>query len=258
MQSGNEDRANDIPHQTDLIYAVPLMIVALGAACSERSGYQPGAGRYHDLWRLIGVLVRAGLQTERSRPQAPATGSPRLLLAMLVAAAFGAVFSLLLAFAAINLRADQTIGGTALNLLAPAWCCSSSASSPTRTRACHGRSASWFMIKKTTLGFDRTAEPQLLEQLDLQVFLPDDYVCIVLFISLHHAVQDPLRSASARLRRKSPGGGFAGHQRLQDALCRCAISGALAGMGGFVYAVTTANCASTATWRASASWRWPL
>ena len=29
---------------------------------------------------------------------------------------------LLLAFAAINLKADQTIGGTALNLFAPAFC----------------------------------------------------------------------------------------------------------------------------------------
>ena len=46
------------------------------------------------------------------------------LLTMLVAAAMGAVFSLLLSFASINLRADQTIGGTALNLMAPAWCCS--------------------------------------------------------------------------------------------------------------------------------------
>ena len=42
------------------------------------------------------------------------------LLAMLAAAVMGAVFSLLLSFASINLRADQTIGGTALNLLAPA------------------------------------------------------------------------------------------------------------------------------------------
>lgn len=33
----------------------------------------------------------------------------------------GAIFSLLLAFAAINLKADQTIGGTALNTLAPAF-----------------------------------------------------------------------------------------------------------------------------------------
>ena len=42
------------------------------------------------------------------------------LLTMLVAAVFGALFSLLLSFASINLRADQTIGGTALNLMAPA------------------------------------------------------------------------------------------------------------------------------------------
>ena len=34
------------------------------------------------------------------------------------------------------------------------------------------------------------------------------------------------------------------------------ISGALAGMGGFVYALTTAELhRPTATWRASASWR---
>ena len=45
----------------------------------------------------------------------------RLPMTMAVAALLGAVFSLLLAFAAINLRADQTVGGTgALNLLAPA------------------------------------------------------------------------------------------------------------------------------------------
>src|SRR5699024_1673779 len=42
------------------------------------------------------------------------------LLAMLAAAVMGAIFSLLLSFASINLKADQTIGGTALNLMAPA------------------------------------------------------------------------------------------------------------------------------------------
>lgn len=38
-----------------------------------------------------------------------------MLLALVVSAIFGAIFSLLLAFSAINLKADQTIGGTALN-----------------------------------------------------------------------------------------------------------------------------------------------
>ena len=43
-----------------------------------------------------------------------------VLIAVLVAAIAGMIYSLLLAFASINLKADQTIGGTALNLLATA------------------------------------------------------------------------------------------------------------------------------------------
>ena len=42
---------------------------------------------------------------------------PLELLAMLAAGVMGAVFSLLLSFASVNLKADQTIGGTALNLM---------------------------------------------------------------------------------------------------------------------------------------------
>ena len=44
-----------------------------------------------------------------------------MFLAVLVAAGTGAAFALLLAFASVNLKADQTIGGTALNMFAPAF-----------------------------------------------------------------------------------------------------------------------------------------
>ena len=43
-----------------------------------------------------------------------------VVISILAAALAGMVYSLLLAFASINLKADQTIGGTALNLLATA------------------------------------------------------------------------------------------------------------------------------------------
>ncbi len=50
-------------------------------------------------------------------------GHPQLIVlgAVAVAGLSGMLYSLLLAFASIHLKADQTIGGTALNMLAPAF-----------------------------------------------------------------------------------------------------------------------------------------
>lgn len=48
------------------------------------------------------------------------SGNLLLILAVIVASASGLVFALLHAYAAINMRADQTISGTALNMIAPA------------------------------------------------------------------------------------------------------------------------------------------
>ena len=44
-----------------------------------------------------------------------------LLVGMVVAAIAGALYSLLLGVAAVHLKADQTISGTALNMLVPAF-----------------------------------------------------------------------------------------------------------------------------------------
>ena len=62
---------------------------------------------------LAGVLVTASLP----KGTAPVV----IVIAAIAAAALaGMLYSLLLAFASINLKADQTIGGTALNMLATA------------------------------------------------------------------------------------------------------------------------------------------
>ena len=82
------------------------------------------------------------------------------LMAMLVAAAMGALFSLLLSFASVHLKADQTIGGTALNLMAPAlvlFFVRIIANQNTLQMATGG-AASWFMIKKSTLGIDKNTD----------------------------------------------------------------------------------------------------
>lgn len=152
---------------------------------------------------------------------------------MAAAAIMGAVFSLLLSFASVNLKADQTIGGTALNLMAPAivlFFIRIIANQNTMTMS-SGDSASWFMIKKTTLGYDRTADLGFLGNTFLDKVYLATYICILLFVILSIILyKDAFRPAPAGLRREPSGGGFAGHKRVQDALRGHDHIGALAGM----------------------------
>jgi general nucleoside transport system permease protein len=102
-----------------ILFGVPLLLVAIGGMCTERSGVVNIA--------LEGIMIIGGLFSCLFLRMLDAAGwgqtAPQLamLLAILVAGAAGVVYSLLLAFAAINLKADQIIGGTALNTFAPAF-----------------------------------------------------------------------------------------------------------------------------------------
>ena len=104
--------------QQTLIYAIPLMIVALAGVFAERSGIiniaLDGIMIFGSFVGALTVYFMQQAGTLADQPQA------MFIIAMLVSAAAGAIFSLLLSFSAINLKADQTIGGTALNMLAPA------------------------------------------------------------------------------------------------------------------------------------------
>ncbi len=101
-----------------IIYAAPLLLVALGGMFSERSGVINIA--------LDGIMIIGALASCLTLRSFDKSGFGRenpifsMFIAIIVAAAAGALYSLLLAFASINLKADQTIGGTALNMLAPA------------------------------------------------------------------------------------------------------------------------------------------
>ena len=98
-----------------LLYASVLALVALGGMFSERSGVINIA--------LEGIMVIGGLMGVIMINILNAAGvSPFLgvILAILTSGLAGMMYSSLLAFSAVNLKADQTIGGTALNLLATA------------------------------------------------------------------------------------------------------------------------------------------
>ena len=239
--------------QQTLLYAIPLMIVALAGVFAERSGIINLALEGIMIFgAFIGVLfVRQMQGTAFVEALKDADNWIALqgleLAAMLAAALMGALFSLLLSFASINLRADQTIGGTALNLMAPAlvlFLIRIIANQNTLQMAT-GDAASWFMIKKTTLGFDRTADLGFFGNTFLhQVYLAS-YVCILLFIILSII----LYKTRFGLRLRSCGENPQAADSLGINVYRMrytgtTISGALAGMGGFVYALTTANCSA--------------
>ena len=100
--------------QYTLIFASVLLLVALGGCFAERSGLI-NIG-------LEGIMVIGALGGALVMKFMPVTvGAPVMVLTTIAASAlFGLVFSLLLAVAAINFKADQTITGTAMNMLATA------------------------------------------------------------------------------------------------------------------------------------------
>ena len=102
-----------------ILFMIPLLLVALGGMFSERSGVVNIA--------LEGIMIIGALcsclflRFLDASGFGPAHPQWAMFLAIVVSALTGAVFALLLAFASVNLKADQTIGGTALNMFAPAF-----------------------------------------------------------------------------------------------------------------------------------------
>ena len=240
--------------QQTLLYAIPLMIVALAGVFAERSGIINLALEGIMIFgAFMGVLFVRLLQTSEAIVALRTAKNWLALqgievLAMLVAAACGAVFSLLLSFASINLRADQTIGGTALNLLAPAFVLFfiRIIANQNTLQMLTGDSADWFMIKKTTLGFEKDANLGFLGNTFLHKVYLATYLCIILFVILSVILYKTRFGLRLRSCGENPQASDSlGINVTKMRYIGTTISGALAGMGGFVYALTTANCAST-------------
>ena len=237
--------------QQTLLYAVPLMIVALAGVFAERSGIINLALEGIMIFgAFIGVLFVRSMQsfdvfTEAARSGDWLTLQGLGILAMLVSALMGAVFSLLLSFASINLKADQTVGGTALNMMAPAlvlFLVRILANQNTLQMAT-GDAASWFMIKKSTFGIKKNVDIGFLGETFIHKVYLATYICILVFIvlsiilyktrfglRLHSCGENPQAADSL------------GINVYKMRYAGTTISGALAGMGGFVYSLTTANC----------------
>jgi len=237
--------------QQTLLFAVPLMIVALAGVFAERSGIINLALEGIMIFgAFVGVLFVRSMQDFPVFLNAARSGDWLTLqglelLAMLVSAILGAIFSLLLSFASINLRADQTIGGTALNLMAPALVLFlvRILANQNTLQMTSGDAASWFMIKKSTLGIDKSVDLGFLGETFLNKVYLATYLCIILFVVLSVILYKTrfglrLRACGENPQAADSLGINVYHMRYAGTT----ISGALAGMGGFVYSLTTANC----------------
>jgi len=99
--------------QYTLIFSSVLILVALGGCVSEHSGViNLGLEGIMVIGALGGALVMRSLQTD--------SAFVMIVCVIVAAIAAGTAYSSLLAVASINFKADQTIVGTALNLLATA------------------------------------------------------------------------------------------------------------------------------------------
>lgn len=103
--------------QQTMFFSIPLLIVALGGMYSERSGVVNIA--------LEGIMIIGAfagiffINTMQNTNMM--AGNTLFLVALILAALVGGLYSLLHGYASINMSADQVISGTALNMFAPAF-----------------------------------------------------------------------------------------------------------------------------------------
>ena len=99
-----------------MYFFIPLLVVSISGMFSERSGVIHMGLDSVMVWSCMwGVLCLQWLD-------GVIPGQARLLVALLFAGVMGVLLTLLLAVASINLNADQTIVGMAMNTFAPAFC----------------------------------------------------------------------------------------------------------------------------------------
>lgn len=102
-----------------IVFMIPLLLVALGGMFSERSGtINIALEGIMIIGSLVGCLILQMFDKNGFGKNYPQLA---VFITLIIVSIVGAIYSLILAFASINLKANQTIGGTALNMFAPSF-----------------------------------------------------------------------------------------------------------------------------------------
>jgi ABC-type uncharacterized transport system permease subunit len=215
--------------QQTMFFSIPLLVVALGGMFSERSGVVNIA--------LEGIMVIGAFASifTISVLQNSMSGQLLLIIAILVSIAAGMVFSVFHAFASINLKADQVISGTALNMFAPAF-------ATFVARTIQGTQAinfvNTFRIDSVPLlGSIPVLGPLLFQNTYITTYLGFIILAVAAFVLYRTRFGLRLRSCGEHPQAADSVGINVYKIRYAGVL----ISGALAGLGGLIFVVPTAT-----------------
>ncbi|MDD6239699.1 MAG: ABC transporter permease [Oscillospiraceae bacterium] len=202
-----------------LMYMMVLMLVALGGMFSERSGIINIA--------LEGIMVIGGLVGVLMTRMLPADlpAWAMVTLSILGSAISGAIYAALLAFASVNLKADQTIGGTALNLLATALAL-------VAAKRFNGSQSG-------KVDFDNSAFSFNIGGLTLNVFFFIGIVILIVAYVVLYRTRFGLRLSACGEHPQAADS--VGINVYKMRWCGVLISGVLGGIGGFAYIVPSVS-----------------
>lgn len=217
--------------QNSMFFMIPLMIVALAAMYSERSGVVNIA--------MEGTMIMGAFSGTLfiyfMQQNATLSGYPLLICALLIAMLVGIVFNLFHAFASINMNTDQTISGTALNMFAPAFAIFTARSVIGIQQVMFKNE---FRIEKVPLlGDIPLIGPFFFQNTYATTFLGIFILVASQIILYHTRFGLRLRSAGEYPQATDAAGISVPKMRYIGVI----ISGALAGMGGLIYIIPIAT-----------------
>jgi simple sugar transport system permease protein len=217
--------------QQMMFFSIPLLVVALGGMFSERSGVINIA--------LEGIMVMGAFCSILfiNKLEAFMSGQGLLILGVIVAAGSGLIFSLLHAYAAVNLRADQTISGTALNMVAPAIAIYAARMLQTNgVQQVHFENT--FRIPKVpVLGDIPVIGPLLFQNTYITTYLGLVILIVAAFVLYKTKFGLRLRACGEHPQAADSVGVNVRRIRYAGVM----ISGALAGLGGLIFVVPTST-----------------
>ena len=212
--------------QQMMYFSIPLLIVALAAMFSERSGVV-NIG-------LEGIMVMgafAGTIYLHFAAEAGTPGQGSLIIAILISVVAGLIYSIFHAFASVNMLADQIISGTAINMFATAFSIFVARSMIGIQQIAFSGN---YLIKKVPgLGDIPVLGPMLFQNTYITTYLGIIILVASIFVLYKTSFGLRLRSAGEFPQATDAAGVSVAKIRWSGVL----ISGALGGLGGLAYII---------------------